>query len=284
MNWLLRWRAISARMLGVIEATNFLLRAYNVQNQNTGEVGRLLQEVHQVKTELSKLYQDYRMQMPPLAAEALKAYCDVPVPSSSASGDATELQLLAGLQVFRAKFEYLIQDREIEGRSATELAFHHLRRLIAVDQEVGRKWQNAYNDGETACEKLGAVHLLAHGIWAFKVKGGHAETDLVFGEKVDAGAAEISRAARAIVLTEWKIVRDPRDIEEKAGEARRQADEYEAGVLGDLELKGTRYIIILVGQNQNPGLDDVQNKGIRYRHIWIAVEPKSPSKAARRTT
>jgi hypothetical protein len=82
------------------------------------------------------------------------------------------------------------------------------------------------------------------------------------------------------VLTEWKIVRNPKDIEQKAAEARRQTDEYEAGVLGDLELKGTRYII-LVGQSQNRGLEDVQNKGICYRHIWLAVEPRAPSKAAR---
>ena len=101
-------------------------------------MGRLLDELRQIKSELAKLHNDYHMQMPPFAAEVLKACCNVPVSSSSASGDATELQLLAGLQVFRAKFEYLIQDTEIEGRSATELAFHHLRRVIAVDQDVRR--------------------------------------------------------------------------------------------------------------------------------------------------
>lgn len=136
--------------------------------------------------------------------------------------------------------------------------------------------EGTYRYGEAACEKLGAVHLLAHGI----LKGGHAETDLVFGEEVNDVGAGISRAARAIVLTEWKIVSDPKDIEQKAREARRQTDEYEAGVLGDLELKGTRYII-LVGQSQNHGLEDVREKGTCYRHIWIAIEPKSPSKAAR---
>jgi hypothetical protein len=40
----------------------------------------------------------------------------------------------AQLQVFRARFEYLIRDREIEGRNLTESAFEHPQRLIAVDE------------------------------------------------------------------------------------------------------------------------------------------------------
>ena len=40
----------------------------------------------------------------------------------------------AQLQVFRARFEYLIRDREIEGRNLTEPAFEYLQRLIAVDE------------------------------------------------------------------------------------------------------------------------------------------------------
>jgi hypothetical protein len=54
-------------------------------------------------------------------------------------------------------------------------------------------------------------------------------------------------------------VRDPSDTEQKSGEARRQTDEYEAGVLGDLELKRTRYIV-LVGEKQNRSPDDVREK------------------------
>jgi hypothetical protein len=188
---------------------------------------------------------------------------------------------LAQIQVFRTKFDYLIRDCEIEARNATELAFHHLQRLIAVDVDVQKKWKLAYADGETSCEKLGAVHLLAHGIWAFKVKGSHAETDLVYGDTGGLTAGQIGRAARALVLTEWKIVRDTSEAEPKAAEARKQTHEYEAGVLGDLELKRTRYIV-LVGQHQNRAPDDVEKDGILYRHVWIPVEPASPSKVARK--
>jgi hypothetical protein len=281
MNWIERWRAISARIIGLIEATNFLLRTYRIENQNTGEVGRLLGELREIQEELIKLRDEYDTQMPPLAVAALSHFCSKRSSDSSPSGSTTELQLLAGVQVFRAKFDYLIRDSEIEVRNATELAFHHLQRLIVVDEDTRKKWKRAYAEGETSCEKLGAVHLLAHGIWAFKVRGGQAETDLVYGETGGMTAGQIGRSARAMVLTEWKIVRNAKDAQKKAAEARRETDEYEAGVLGDLELKRTRYII-LVGDRQNRTPSDLEQHGVLYRHIWIPVEPESPSRAARR--
>ena len=183
--------------------------------------------------------------------------------------------------MFRARFEYLIRDSEIEACNITELAFHHLRRLIAVDSDEQKKWMIAFGVGETACEKLGAVHLLAHRIWAFKVKGSHAETDLVFGETENLEPTQIRRIVRAMVLTEWKVVRDPAQTERKAAEARKETDEYQAGVLGDLELKRTRYIV-LVGERRLRPPADVEQNGVVYRHIWIPVDPERPSKAARR--
>ena len=56
-------------------------------------------------------------------------------------------------------------------RARSERAFLHLRRLLAVDRDVRAKWKAAYEgkQGEVACEALGAVHLLSHGIYAFKV-------------------------------------------------------------------------------------------------------------------
>jgi hypothetical protein len=49
MNWIGRWQAISARIVGLIEATNCLLRTYRIENHNTGEVGRLLRELKQIQ-------------------------------------------------------------------------------------------------------------------------------------------------------------------------------------------------------------------------------------------
>jgi len=280
MNWIERWQALSARIVGLMEAGNFLIQAYAVENQNTGAVRRLLDELRQIHGELKKLYDDCNAQMPSAAAMALKMFCSEGVPPPSPSGDAVELQPLAVLHAFRGRFNYLIRDSEIEARNATELAFEHLQRLIAVDDRVRSCWKGAFDAGEIACEKLGSVHLLAHRIWAFKVKGSHAETDLVYGDTSGQSHLHVHRVARAMVLTEWKVVRDEKKTEQKASEARREAKEYSAGILGDLELKQTRYIV-LVALRQRTAPSDVEEHGVCYRHIWLAVDPETPSKIAR---
>jgi hypothetical protein len=124
------------------------------------------------------------------------------------------------------------------------------------------------------------VHLLSHGIWAFKVVGPGAATDLVYGDPLPERAPLAKRIARALVLTEWKLVRKESELDEKAREGRRQAEIYAAGVLGDLELKRTRYIV-LVSESELRPPDDFPEKGIIYRHVIIPVKPKSPSLAAR---
>ena len=97
MNWIELWQAIAARIAGLMAGADFLLQTYAISNQNTGEVGRLLAELKQIHEELRKLYEHYHAEIPSLAAQALEQYCKEAIPTSSASGDATELQLLARL-------------------------------------------------------------------------------------------------------------------------------------------------------------------------------------------
>jgi hypothetical protein len=42
MNWIERWQEISARIVGLMEASNFLIETYKIENQNTGAVRRLI--------------------------------------------------------------------------------------------------------------------------------------------------------------------------------------------------------------------------------------------------
>jgi hypothetical protein len=281
MNWVEVWRAISARMIGLVEAGGFLVQSFLVNDNDAGEARRLIDELRQIVDELRSLHQQHEAHMPPSAALALRQYIDGdPVPTVVSGNAIVALQSLARLQMFRSRFTYLIQDTELEGRNATELAFEHLRRLIAVDEQVRRLWQSDFDAGETACERRGAVHLLSHGIFAFKVTGRGAATDLVYGEPIDPATAVFGRVARAIVLTEWKCVRDPEETAERATEARHQTDEYAGGVLGGLELKRTRYVI-LVGQHQQIAPSDVRENTVTYRHIWLPVEPQAPFVAAR---
>jgi hypothetical protein len=67
----------------------------------------------------------------------------------------------------------------------------------------------------------------------------------------------------------------------KATDARKQADLYRAGVLGGAEVKGTRYVVLVTGEDL-PAPGDVSSGTVVYRHVVIAVAPRTPSAAARR--
>jgi hypothetical protein len=83
-----------------------------------------------------------------------------------------------------------------------------------VDKNVRAKWQAAWKKSgghETRCEQLGAVHLLSHGIWAFKTSANGA-TDLVYSDPIDRYSTIVRQTARVLVLTEWKRVLIDREV------------------------------------------------------------------------
>jgi hypothetical protein len=92
--------------------------------------------------------------------------------------------ILLKLDLFRAEFDHLLLDTEAVGRSIVRRAFAHLQRSIVADSDFRQKWQKAFGGNETGCEKLGACHLLLHGIWAFKAYAEGERTDLVLGGRL----------------------------------------------------------------------------------------------------
>ncbi len=152
----------------------------------------------------------------------------------------------------------------------------HLQRLIVTDGKYRKEWQAAFAHHETHCEKLGAVHLLWHGIWAFKADASGGKTDLVYQEPMESGTAPV---ALGIVLTEWK--RANGNPEAAYADAKDQAELYTGGVLAGVELATHRYLV-LVTEKQIKTPPDVVQGAITYRHINIAVDPESPSVAAKR--
>jgi hypothetical protein len=106
-----------------------------------------------------------------------------------------------------------------------------------ADDDFREKWQAAFAAGEPACEGLGQVHLLSHGIWAYKVNAAGERTDLVYQEPV-ADYANDYRYADGLVLTEWKKAAVRRDAASKFEEARNQARSYAQGALAGNELGG----------------------------------------------
>ncbi len=186
---------------------------------------------------------------------------------------------LTFLSAFRANFTYKITDVSAFARRLSERAFLRLQRSIVADPTIKSKWQDAFEEGETACEKLGAAHLLQHGIWAFKVREAGEATDLVFGEPLrEDHLSEAERTPEALVLTEWKHVKNPSELENKIQQAKNQVALYNEGILGGLELEGYRYIVI-VSDDYLPLPSDYKNESnITYYHRNIAINRETPSK------
>jgi hypothetical protein len=190
----------------------------------------------------------------------------------------TALVLLAALE---GEVTYLLQDSQEGIRSLTERAFEHLNRTIVVDSSFCERWEAAYQRNEPACEALGGVHLLSHGIWAFKAQGPKGETDLVYQEP-PTDIARIKRSSDGLVLTEWKRLKCGDDPSELFDSARKQAELYVGGVLGGMELRKYRYAV-LVTQNAVTIPADHEIGEVIYRHINIVINPTVPSKQAKKT-
>ncbi|MGA8595524.1 MAG: hypothetical protein WB676_12345, partial [Bryobacteraceae bacterium] len=189
---------------------------------------------------------------------------------------------LPTLSSFRAEFEYLLTDTEMVARSLTIRAFTHLQRSIVADGVTQKRWKDAFDDGELACEGLGACHFLSHGIWAFKTSATGERTDLVLGTplRID---DDVRRAADALVLTEWKLVRSAGEVTRKADEAYQQAKRYSEGILAGFELASRRYLV-LVSSDHVAVPSPRQDGDTIYEHRNVAVFPSTPSTSSRAVT
>ncbi|MBI3074431.1 MAG: hypothetical protein HYY84_20150 [Deltaproteobacteria bacterium] len=177
-----------------------------------------------------------------------------------------------------ARIDFLLDAVDFRAVPIVERAFAHLQRSLIVDTALRDRWQAAFHS-ETECEALGAIHLLAHGIWAFKANAEGERTDLLLSGTV--GPADARSTGSYLALTEWKVVRDGDDPKKKRGEAREQAQRYAQSALAGLELERTRYLI-LVSKKQVAVQDEVVGQ-ITFRAINIAIERELPSVEARTT-
>jgi hypothetical protein len=284
LRWVDEWNGISARISGLARAVELFVATLSVQHSDSYGIARTVisEDIKSIYGNLRTFYDAYSQILPKMASTALKAFLESTNVDSDLNSEIPRAQRIISFEAFRVRFEYLIRDFEGEARARIELAFEHLRRSIVVDEDIRNKWLAAFSSHETRCEKLGAVHLLSHGIFAFKVAAGGAATDLVFGDPVDDREDMLRRSARALVLTEWKRVTDVGKALLQATEARTQAAMYGAGVLADIEIKSMRYIV-LVAKEDAPPPPDVIVGNMTYRHIWIAVSPSVPSKIAKKS-
>jgi len=283
MNYVERWQPLSKRIRAMILAGTAALQ----RSDGAGSIPMVAKHVNAV---LKSLEQFQTSLDPVLAGDAIDcinaliAEVSDRLKGFGQGGPDVRNQLLSSIltrfDIFDCELEYYLFDSQAAIKSRSELAFVHLQRLIAVDQIVQRNWGSAFADREERCEALGAVHLLSHGIWAFKAQASGARTDLVFQEPVNLAKAQ--SVAEGLVLTEWKKAESPDEAEKKFAEAREQASRYVGGigVFAGNELRGYRYAVVVTNR-EAPEPNDWQdpNSKVVYRHINIAVTPRTPSKA-----
>lgn len=279
--WLNEWRAINARIQALLEAGEFFLRTPDSDMNNASHL--VIVNAHATVEKIREFNDAYRQELQADQQECISLFLkryndDLRSPGSVAAGFSGVTSVVTYLASFRAEFEYLSKDATQIARSLVARAFTHLQRLLVADEQTRKIWQDKFAQGETACEALGACHLLLHGIWAFKTSAAGERTDLVMNEPLDTGSGEIQRTSAGLVLTEWKIVRDLSELAAKLEGAYQQAKRYQQGILAGFEVASPRYLVI-VSQDyvQLPG--PKMEQGVVYEYRNIAVAPTASSKA-----
>ena len=281
LTYLVAWRPISARIHGLENAAAAHARFLASHNASPYGADKALQKhCEDICTSIEHFSGSFSDFLPDAANIAIDRFLADGGKQirENRDGDALVVRtIIVKLIAFESELTYCLESPMERVRSASELAFMHLQQLIVADEEYRAKWREAFSVRETHCEKLGAVHLLWHGIWAFKADASSGgRTDLVYQEPLQVDAAPV---AIGMILTEWK--RADGSPEHAYAEARHQAEFYSAGVLGGVELTSHRYLVAVTKKQIVPPTDATEGT-VTYRHINIAVEPETPSIAAKR--
>ena len=287
MNWYHEWQALRARIQGLLDAGAFFYSALQHSSADDQSVRTriLLKNANILFSSLNDYLESYRSAFPEKALESLERFLSqTEIKGFNFNPSRGQVRghvqfALTSLAAFQSEFSYVISDTQAMALRITERAFVHLQRSIMVDDNSKEKWKNAFDTGETKCEKLGALHLLSHGIWAFKAHGEKGRTDLILNEPLT-DLTLIEKTSTALVLTEWKVVKNQNELDRKMMEAFDQTKLYVTGVLGGIELSNYRYLVIVSEKSMKMPSDIIENN-IIYRHINIPVNPDTPSVEAK---
>jgi hypothetical protein len=278
-----RWRAISALIKGITDSADVLAQFLQIHAADSYGVQRAVgTECAKALELLVEFARGFEAVLPATVHQRITEFSTARrtlFEGAKEEGDKARAAVVL-LSALRAELSFMLSDEQELIRSKTERAFLHLQRMLAVNSRERDVWVEAYSSGEVECEKLGAVHLLWHGIYAFKVDGVGARTDLISPEPPDLNQA--ARVADGLVLTEWKLA-DASNASAKFREAQNQARLYREGVLAGIELARYRFIIAISQKVLPPATipDDLESGGAIYKHINIALKPPTPSVQAR---
>lgn len=280
-----QWEPLAARIRGLMQAGELHARFLSVRaNDQFARRRRLHEQSKRTLTELQSFKTAFQRSLPPAALATIENFVQDVTPlieATDGTNDAKQERvwaILVLLGAFETEMTFLLSDMQEVIRAKSERAFSHLQRLIVAAPIIREQWQDAFYNGETACEKLGGAHLLLHGIYAFKTNAEGERTDLVFQEPAG-DLIDEQRYADGLVLTEWKKAARDEDAPTCFQEARRQAHLYAQGLLGGSELSAYRYAVVISRRHVHTPSDIIEG-GISYRHINIAVQPQTPSQRA----
>jgi hypothetical protein len=300
--WQAEWRRLEDRIAGLQTTVSMIRDMAQLEGHGLAHDAmwhRLRPTIIDVHHGLKGFHQAFAAMLPPLADKHL-ALALAEIERTGGLGNPHGPSVLPSWQTvvsvaplivgLRAEVSARLVDPEADGRRRTERAFEHLCRSIVVDDGYRGRWQRNFGRkatassgarpaNETECERLGAVHLLLHGIWAFKIDAAGERTDLVLQDTL--AITRTVEAADALVLTEWKVAATPAAVEAKAHEARQQARLYRRGSLAATELASVRYVVVVTERRERVP-EDVTEDGVTYRFVNVAVAPESASKPARR--
>ncbi len=80
-----------------------------------------------------------------------------------------------------------------------------------------------------------------------------------------------------------QLIKTQSELRAKIEEAQRQAEIYSSDVLGGMELRNCRYLI-MVSENRIEMPTDIIKGVTKYRQINIAVDPGNPSAEAKKSS
>ena len=278
-----QWKALSSRIRGLMQAGQLHAHFLAIQSSdNFGRGKRLREQCESVLNDLKIFRDHFQHALPSAALSAINQFvadntdviCDTGGTQAALRERVWAALVLLG--AFETEMSFILSDVQESIRARSERAFAHLQRSIVADSAIREKWKNAFGIGEVECEKLGAVHLLSHGIWAFKVTAEGERTDLVFQEPAG-DLIDEQRYADGFVLTEWKRATTEDNPVQRFEQARSQARRYAQGALAGTELTAYRYAVV-VSRLHVPVPDDLMEGEVVYRHINIAVDPRTPSR------
>jgi hypothetical protein len=285
MTYVDQWQALSSRIRGLMQAGQ--LHAHYLSVRSSDPYGRgkhLLKQAGGIFLAVESFLVAFRASLPAPARIAIDEFVSSNrgLMTREVRASADELQerawaALVLLAAFETEMSFVLADVQESIRARSERALLHLQRSLVVDNVLRSKWQDAFKAGEVECERHGAVHLLLHGIWAFKVNAAGERTDLVFQEPGDA-LSKAPQYSAGLVLTEWKKAASKDEAPARFEEARLQARRYTQGALAGAELTSVRYLVV-VSSHQVTAPNDLNEDGIVYRHINISVDPQVPSRA-----